>query len=776
MGCAFRLCSRPEGGRALPASRPSLKSALLDLERAAPALGEESTLRQRFVEAIDGFLQGSLLSRKEVRAVLDERIIRGKPDARVGAVLFEVKLPPPGPGIDAAIAQVREQYLPEFQERHQRAARGVAYDGVTLAFLDSDGTVARRGRPSAVAHVLESWLIGLGSDIVTSDDFVARLGSASQLGHEMTDALWGLFQGQRRRNRFVEEVFQVWRGLYGVTTNLSDEAIRGLHRSAQSMGIQVSPRREHVEEFLFIVESYLALLLKLLVARAVVQQRLADYPSLEMLLTDGGSSVHGLGRLEQRASHVRGVFEEDVFLWPVYASILDPQAERQLEGVLRAVASNVDDVDLVGAPRDFLRVAYQRFIDPVSRRTLGEFYTSEELVRETLDAVGYDGDLDRRLIDIACGSGTFLVEAIGRALARNNSVAPAELLNRLTANIIGVDIHPFAVAMARVNYLIAVSPLLEASEPSSFAIPVFWADSLARLRPERAPRLEQRAPIPLTLPGLPKFKLPDPNDIEWGDLFGRVGEAVQRVSQIQRGQLDREAVWAYFWSRADQENYLPYEATLRDFVRTIVEMHNDNRDMRWVPLMRNILAVAQYEGSCDYVVGNPPWVRIHNISPAIRERLFDSYAMFMGAGWRRGAALGGAGRGFARQVDYAVAFVERGLEFLKPGGKLGFVITSKVMHTLYGNALRKALLQEAPPTRLVDYSLHARSLFEDATNYPLVLAVERDRTDEDAGVPVTVVSPRGQRREVSIAPKHLPAPLGHRGTLDAGAARRAAGL
>jgi hypothetical protein len=735
----------------LPTGRPGLKSALLDLERAAPALGEESTLRQRFVEAIDGFLQGSLLSRKEVRAVLDERLVRGKPDARVGALLFEVKLPPPGPGIDAAIAQVRGQYLPEFQQRHQRPARGVAYDGLTLAFLESDGTVVRQGRPSAVAHVLESWLIALGSDIVTSDDFVARLGSASPLAHEMAEALWKLFQAQRHQNRFVEQVFQVWRGLYGVTTNFSDEAIRGLHRSAESMGIQVSPRRQDVEEFLFVVESYLALLLKLLVARAVVQQRLTDYPSLEMLLADGGSLVDGLGRLEERASQVRGVFEEDVFLWPVWASILDAQAEPQLEGVLRAVASNVDDIDLVGAPRDFLRVAYQRFIDPVSRRTLGEFYTSEELVRETLDAVGYDGDMERRLIDIACGSGTFLVEAIGRALEQNRDVAAADLLGRITTNIIGVDIHPFAVAMARVNYLIAVSPLLEASEPSTFTIPVFWADSLARLRPELAPTLQQRAPIPLTLPGLPKFKLPDPNDIEWGALFGRVGEAVQRVSEIQRGQLDSEAVWAYFWSRADQEDCLPYQATLREFVTTIVGMHNDNRDMRWVPLMRNILAVAQYEGACDYVVGNPPWVRIHNISPAIRERLFDSYVMFMGAGWRRGARLGRVGRGFSRLVDYSVAFVERGLEFLKPGGRLGFVITSQVMHTLYASALRRSLVRDNRVLQLGDYSLFAKPLFEDATNYPLVLAVEKAEPESSQATGISVTSPSGQSMRFSLA-------------------------
>ena len=570
------------------------------------------------------------------------------------------------------------------------------------------------------------------------------------------DVLWRLFQTQRQQNRFVEEVFQVWRGLYGVTTNLSDEAIRGLRRAAESMGIQLSAGRSQAEEFLFIVESYLAVLLKLLVARVVVQQRLTEYPSLAGLLSAEGSLVRGLEHLEQRASQVRGVFEEDVFLWPVHAAVFNREGEGELEGVLGRLASELDDVDLVGARRDFLRLVYQRFLDPVSRRTLGEFYTTEELVRETLDAVGYSGDLDRRLVDISCGSGTFLVEAISRALEQNAQADPADLVHRMTENIIGVDIHPFAVVMARVNYLIAMSSVLEASESISFSVLVYWADSLARLRAEQPAMVGMRPPIPINLPNLPQFRLPDPQDVEWGDLFRRVADAVERVSGVQRGNLDREAVWAYFWSRVDQEHFLPHEQTMRDFIATVVGLHNENRDMRWVPLLRNILAVAQYEGSCDYLVGNPPWVRVHNISPAIRERLRETYQTYRDAGWRRGASLGNLGRGFARQVDYAVAFVERGLEFLRPGGKLGFVITSKIRHTLYGNALRKTLLQEAPPLRPVDYSLQARPIFQDATNYPLVLAVERRKRMDDDTTQVVVVSPRGERMGFTLPTHRLP--------------------
>lgn len=738
-----------------------LRRSLAELEAAASSLSEEGTLRQRFVEALDAFLQASPLARRGVRASVDERLITGRPDARVGGVLFEVKLPRPrGPGIEAAVSQVTEDYLPQFRRRHKRDAKGVAYDGLTLVLLDGDGTEVRRGRPSVLARNLEAWLLALGSDIITPDDFVDRLGSTSPVAHSVIDVLWRLFQGHRDHNPFVFEVFQVWKGLYGVTTNLNDEALRGMQRSAESMGIRIRAQRGDVEEFLFVIESYMALLMKLLVARVVVQQRLAESTSLVHILTADTGGIRGLFRLEERTSQVKGVFEEDVFLWPAYAALVgSPTEQRELEQALGQLASSIDDVDLVGAPGDFLRLTYQRFLDPVSRRTLGEFYTSEELVNEVLDAVGYAGDPDRRVMDISCGSGTFLVESIRRAIASNSSRPPEELLQRLAQNVVGVDIHPFAVAMARVNYLIAISKLLEAPEVAPFRVPIFWADSLARLRPEKKPQLagHLRAPIPVTIPSLPPFHLPNPADIPWDDLFRRTRATIDDLSHVMRGGLDNQRVWDHFWLRVQgEERYVAYEETLRSFLRTVVDLHNENRDMRWVPFLRNILSVTEHEGSCDFVVGNPPWVRLHNISPAIRQRLFDSYAFYADAGWRRGAKLGGLGRGFARQVDYSVAFVERGLEFLRPSGKLGIVTTSKVMHALYGNALRKYLLEQAPVTRLGDYSLCARPLFEDATNYPLVMAAEKRAPSENGTVAVTVSAPDGQRRNFATPLLALP--------------------
>jgi hypothetical protein len=46
------------------------------------------------------------------------------------------------------------------------------------------------------------------------------------------------------------------------------------------------------------------------------------------------------------------------------------------------------------------------------RHDLGEYFTPDWLAELVLKEVEYDGDLEKRVLDPACGSGTFLVLAI----------------------------------------------------------------------------------------------------------------------------------------------------------------------------------------------------------------------------------------------------------------------------------------------------------------------------------------------------------------------------
>lgn len=138
---------------------PNLGERLSELARLAHSLKPESTLRQYFIQALDEFVQASNLFAIQPGLLfrLDEPIIRGKPDARIGALAFEVKLPKPeGKGLPEAIKQV-SKYIDEYRTRGV-SVRGIAYDGESIALLDEQREVIFQGLANEGAAPLASWL------------------------------------------------------------------------------------------------------------------------------------------------------------------------------------------------------------------------------------------------------------------------------------------------------------------------------------------------------------------------------------------------------------------------------------------------------------------------------------------------------------------------------------------------------------------------------------------------------------------------------------------
>jgi SAM-dependent methyltransferase len=132
-------------------------------------------------------------------------------------------------------------------------------------------------------------------------------------------------------------------------------------------------------------------------------------------------------------------------------------------------------LDRAGEGRDLLKPLYEDLFPRALRHSLGEYYTPDWLARHVLDQVGYAGQAEARLLDPACGSGTFLVAAIRRLRATLGSGGPGALAIILK-NVVGVDLHPLAAASARANYLMAIADLLaDAEEPE---IPVYTCDAI----------------------------------------------------------------------------------------------------------------------------------------------------------------------------------------------------------------------------------------------------------------------------------------------------------
>ncbi len=128
---------------------------------------------------------------------------------------------------------------------------------------------------------------------------------------------------------------------------------------------------------------------------------------------------------------------------------------------------------------DIIGFTYQSYIERNARDRKGHFLTGQELVEYMLDLLDYTGTqiIGRRILDPACGSGSFLVHAARRyrrALItyqcnlrglpdREESIsADYELCNEfarlyldhLTSLFFGMELNPFACYLAEMNLLI----------------------------------------------------------------------------------------------------------------------------------------------------------------------------------------------------------------------------------------------------------------------------------------------------------------------------------
>ena len=154
------------------------------------------------------------------------------------------------------------------------------------------------------------------------------------------------------------------------------------------------------------------------------------------------------------------------------------------------VREKVDKYDWRRRRGDVLRELYHQYVEEQDRKVFGEFYTpdwlAELMVDEVLDdqwideatAAALSGNSDGMgILDPTCGSGTFLYHAALRILNAPSvrGLRPVERANVAARLVNGMDIHPVAVEIARVNLERAL-PAEPTEGPSAYR--VFLGDSL----------------------------------------------------------------------------------------------------------------------------------------------------------------------------------------------------------------------------------------------------------------------------------------------------------
>ena len=118
---------------------------------------------------------------------------------------------------------------------------------------------------------------------------------------------------------------------------------------------------------------------------------------------------------------------------------------------------------------DVLGQVYERMLERVDRKLAGVYYTPRDIIALIWDLIGLDdvaheAEADERaprVLDIATGSGGFLVEAAHRLRERHRAqvsagatLTPAEWIKRVTAGLTGVEYQRFSAYLAELNLIV----------------------------------------------------------------------------------------------------------------------------------------------------------------------------------------------------------------------------------------------------------------------------------------------------------------------------------
>lgn len=578
---------------------------------------------------------------------IEKRLYRGRADAILGTLVFEFKT-----NFRKEIADAEEElgrYITSLKADNPRATfTGIATDGICFRVLSPvfgpTGKAERfelvgeldleRERPESAFLWLDSLLCRPRANITpTTEHIVAHLGPASPTFRSTRLALAQLLK-RVKEEPAVKVRFDEWRRYLAIVYG-------------EEMG----------DEALFLRHTYLATLAKLIAFFSLERKSvLLKAEELREVIT---------GLAFQRRGLVNFI-EEDFFTWFLFTEV-----EQEGLELVRRLLHSLSIYDFAEIKQDVLKGLYEELVDPETRHDLGEYYTPDWLAQYILQRIGLAEKPEMSLLDPACGSGTFLFTAIRvvKQCLEERGKGKSEVLGHILENVIGIDIHPLAVIIARTNYLLALQDLLGAR--AEISVPVYLADAI---RPLEVTPIEEA-------PGYERVYTLHREGKTFGFPESLVEEPRQLDSLIEsmRGYLDPslgDAVVEGYGATVRREalSEVAASALANDF-RLLLDLCREGKDTVWVFILKNqpkplFLSRRKF----DAVVGNPPWLSLRYIKNAeyfqwVREQVLKRYKLLQA----------GKAHLFTHMEVASLFFVRAADLYLKEEGTIGFVMPKSVM-------------------------------------------------------------------------------------------------
>ena len=558
--------------------------------------GSENDIRtafQRFMEA------ASVAPMADTKTEIRPGMGKGRMDLYVYNTCIEFKRDILQRGAIGAehIAQL-DGYLKELVKAGTGVQNGILTDGVNYLIRrpGDDRLPAQEGETRRVfdkpeqAHLLREYLHGVISaaakDIKPTAENLERLfGSGSDVF--------------RASNLLLKEAYETHQDdpTVGVKRRLWQDLLQvALGKDAATAGDE--------SDWLFIRHTYITSLIAVIMQQQLlgdVARHAAERP--DALLK---------GRILAEQSDLHGIIDADLFTWPTEAGE---------SAYLREIARVVERFDWRQNPREVAPTLYQNVITQEERKKLGEYYTPRWLAQEITKTV-VDDPLNQRVLDPSCGSGTFIETAIEHLLEHAAELSAADTLRLLQKNVVGIDIHPVAVQLAKATWVMAAADTIRAARAegagsSAVSAPIYLGDSMqlrydtGTLSASQFIELETGETLPNDT-GKVTFSIPKELARQQADIDRIISEM---ATAIDEGRDAGHIADGYEMSEECRRSMKAVAALMQ-------ELHAADRNHVWAYYIRNMIRPAVIaEEKVDRIIGNPPWLTYGQSTDIIREEL-----------------------------------------------------------------------------------------------------------------------------------------------------------
>jgi len=542
-------------------------------------------------------------------------------DALYGTVILEFKSPGKLKSereFEKAKEQVKKYIRSEAVDpRYYGRYFGVLTDGYQIAFVRF-----RRGaweeppeplevNAQTISRLLEA-IRGLRRKPIDAQLLLEDFGPESKIAEKAILTLYkALINSKSSR---TEMLFEDWKRVFSQVCAYSKEKLRGLIDYYGLKGHKIVD----VERLMFAIHTYYTILMKLLTSEIIslfassfiVGSYLKRLE--EAYMRSGKDMLDELKGLEEGGIFaelgIKNFLEADYFAWYLdewndeIASLIYEISKKLLDYEPATVELTPERV------KDLFKRLYQNLVPRSIRHKIGEYFTPDWLAELLLDEVGYDGNPEKKVLDPACGSGTFLVLAIKRIreYAEEHFIDERTLLTKIVENVKGIDLNPLAVLASKANYIIALADLLRYRPREGIEIPVYLADSIAVGR-----RMSLNGWEVYLKTSEGEFWIP--HEVLDKGLLSRILEDVEFCA---KNKYSKEDFNEFISKKYDlSENSL--ESLTRLYLK-ILSLEKKGRDKIWTRILKNSFAPLLI-GKFDFVVGNPPWINWENLPEFYRE-------------------------------------------------------------------------------------------------------------------------------------------------------------